>query len=180
MHLLSHPERFKLGTRVLLLRGRPKDGLPHNRAKPVFTPDPENFDAAIDALAKLALPGERIYATAGARDLDKAIRLFKERQLAADYDADPHDFYRHLDRRWETALMASTSQAEKLWLFDCDTPDDTAVVTDELARANLREPPYRYATKSGTHIIVQPFERSQLSDRAIGLLHTNPLMLWGY
>ncbi len=180
MQLLSHPERFKTGTRVLLLRSRPKDGLPHNHAEPAFAHDPQQFDAALARLVKSALPGARIYATAGDRDLDKAIRLFKERQLSADYDADRHDFYRHLDRRWETALMAPSSQAEKLWLFDCDTPEDAAALTEELGRLDLAEPPYRYATKSGTHMIARPFDRTRLSERAVSLLHTNPLMLWGY
>lgn len=39
---------------------------------------------------------------------------------------------------------------------------------------------YKYPTKSGTHILVKPFNKSLLSDSQRARLQENPLMLWGY
>jgi len=181
VRLIEHPERYKVGTRVLFLKSRHKDGISDERHLTRVTHSVVAFDAALGELAALSADGERIYGSAGARDLSKAVRLFKERQLAADYDADPGAFYRNLEDRWASALMAPTSQLDKLWLFDCDAPDEAAVVTADLARIGIRgEALYQYASKSGTHIIAEPFDRTLISSRAAAHIHANPLMLWGY
>jgi hypothetical protein len=87
----------------------------------------------------------------------------------------------NLEDRWASALMAPTSQLDKLWLFDCDAPDEAAVVTSDLARIGIRgEALYQYASKTGTHMIVEPFDRTLLSELAAARIHANPLMLWGY
>ncbi len=181
MRLIEHPERYKVGTRVLFLKSRHKDGITDERHLTRVTHSVNAFDAALGELAALSADGERIYGSAGARDLSKAVRLFKERQLAADYDADPGAFYRNLEDRWASALMAPTSQLDKLWLFDCDAPDEAAVVMADLARIGIRgEALYQYASKTGTHMIVEPFDRSLISQLAAARIHANPLMLWGY
>lgn len=181
MQIISHPVRFQMGTRVLFLKGRHKDGLADERVVGRATHSLENFDRALSELAHLARDGERIYGAAGQRDLARAIRAFKERQLAADYEPDTEGFYRNLDSRWHSALMAPTSQLEKLWLFDCDTAEEASAVSTELAAIyDNPEPPYRYCSKSGVHFITAPFNRNLLSPLAVGVLHVNPLMLWGY
>ncbi len=129
---------------------------------------------------------ERIYVSAGERDLKKAIRVFKERQLANDYDPKPELFYKKLNTRWCSCLMQTQCQLEKVWLFDCDSDDDAAAVEADLAE-HYTNPitPYRYPSKSGHHIVVGPFNKTKqnktkLNPGVKALLHDNALMLWGY
>lgn len=180
MHLIEHPEQFKTGARVLMLKGRHKDGVEKERTIVRVSHGVDQFDGALGTLVSALRPGERIYASAGERSMPAAIREFKRRQLDADYDDDPQRFYRALNERWVASLMQPASQLEKLWLFDCDTPEDLARVEAELAASYEREPPYKYATKSGAHIVLQPFDKSKLSDASRALIHTNPILLWAW
>ena len=182
MIILNHPPAYKVGTRVLMLKGRHKDGMHDQRTVLRVSHSPDEFDNWLSELHSIAQDGERIYATAGARDVERAIRLFKERQLDADYDRDTPHFYRHLNSRWCSCLMAPKAQAEKLWLFDCDSVAEIDHVRDEL-KAHYTHPsikPYWYWSKAGCHCIVAPFNRSLISLEAQGHLVTNPVMLWMY
>ena len=181
MQLIDHPAQYRDGTRVLMLKSRRKDG--HDRERQIMrvTHSVDHFNRSLGDLLAMARDGERIYGAASARDMQKAVRLFKQRQLDADYDDDPLRFYRGINERWVSALMAPTSQAAKLWLFDCDTVDAGAQVSAELAEHYDRPmEPYRYTSKSGLHIVIQPFDRSRLSDGVRSLIHENPIILWGY
>lgn len=181
MHIIDHPADFKCGTRLLLLKGRYKDGVTIQRSITRVTHSSMAFDTALIELRELARQGERIYASAGARSMHKAIHEFKRRQLDADCSGDAEFFYKTLSQQFESALRQEVSQEQKLWLFDCDTAEDTALA-EEALRLYYRDEftPYRYATKTGTHFIVRPFNRANLSDNAKALVHTNPLMLWAY
>ena len=181
MKVIDHPARFRDGTRVLFLKARNKDGCTAQRTIMRTSHAPEQFDRRLEELEAAARPGERIYASAGSRSVLSAMRVFKERQLAADYDADPTDFYRSIEARWTSCLMAPRAQDDKVWLFDCDDPSDAEHVVAALDEHYDRDiEPYRYATKSGVHIVVAPFNKARLSDDVRALIHDNPLMLWGY
>ncbi len=181
MKVIDHPVRFKYGTRVLFLKGRNKDGCTDQRTLMRISHDAGQFEHRLAELQEVSRPAERIYASAGPRAVSAAMRVFKERQLAADYDEDPEAFYRSIETRWASCLMAPRAQDGKVWLFDCDEPNDTERVEAELAKQYDRDvQPYRYATKSGAHIVVAPFNKSLLSDDVRALIHDNPLMLWGY
>jgi hypothetical protein len=163
--------------------GRNKDAVATQRTILRISHNADQFATTYMELVTMLRAGERIYATAGARDLAKAIRLFKERQIAADYDELPWQFYEHLQARWTSCLMDTRAQAQKVWLFDCDTPEETKLAEDEIA---LHYAPqggswsYTYKTKSGTHILVGPFDRSKLSERVRATLRENAIMLWAY
>lgn len=185
VQLIPHPGHYTVGTRVLILKGRNKDGATDQRVIMRVTHEPGKFARALAELMSLQRPGERIYVTAGARDVSKAMRLFKERQLANDYAQDPLDFYCHIEARWISCLMAVEAQAEKLWLFDCDdllAIDETGTALSNLAAlGHLPETTvYFYATKNGGHYITPPFNRTLLPDSVQARLQTNPLMLWAY
>ena len=181
MKVIDHPERFRTGTRVLFLKARNKDGCTDQRTLMGISHDVEQFDRRLDELVAAVRPGERIYASAGPRSMSSAMRVFKERQLAADYDGDPEAFYRSIKTSWASCLMAPRAQDGKVWLFDCDEPADAERVEAELAEHYDRDvEPYRYTTKSGAHIVVAPFNKARLSDGVRALIHDNPLMLWGY
>ena len=179
--IIDHPVDFTTGTRVLVLRGRRKDGIENQRSVLSVSHSSAQFGSELFKLAAIAGPDERIYASAGERSMLAAVREFKRRQLDADYDPDPQAFYRSIDARWTSCLMHPASQAEKLWLVDCDSAEDTEMAAEDLMLHYKRPmPPYRYATKSGTHFIVQAFDRTALREAVRELIHENPLMLWGY
>src|SRR5690606_1609486 len=60
---------------------------------------------------------ERIYVSAGARNLKAAIRELKRLQLDADYDNDPEHSYRCLDDRGASCLMSRPATGRDLWLL---------------------------------------------------------------
>ena len=181
MHIVDHPDEFKSGTRVLLLRGRPKDGLPTNRSIAKIVHGQEQFDKRLAELIGISQPGERIYGSAGARDVRKASRLFRERQLASEYTSQSLDFYMKLEARWASCVQAVEAQAEKIWLFDCDSAEDKDLVKSEINEHYDRPiPPYWYPTKSGFHCVVQPFDKSKIGDHARSLIHDNAIILWGW
>jgi hypothetical protein len=179
--LIQHPNSFKEGTRVLMLKSRHKDGITDERTITRVTHSLEQFDRELGELIGMLQPNERIYASAAKRSIGKAVRLFKQRQLDADYDDDPQRFYRALQDRWVSCLMAPTSEDDKLWLFDCDTIEETDRVRAEI-QAHYDRPwmPYSYQTKNGTHILVTPFNIEPLTVVTCKLIHKNPIILWAY
>ncbi len=144
MHIIRHPQTYMTGTRVLMLKARHKDGIEAERQVLRISHTREQFGHRLAELSELSRPGERIYAPASPRLMRAAIRLFKERQLAADYDADPEAFYRNIEGRWCSCLMDPRVQDGKLWLIDCDSEGDRERAETELAGHYDREmPPYQ-------------------------------------
>jgi hypothetical protein len=178
--LIEHPDMFMDGARVLMLKSRHKDGVDQQRTILRHSYSRSEFRRQLEELMAEMGPNERIYASAGARDTSKAIRLFKERQLAADYDGDIMSFYGNLNARWTSCLMDVKSQAAKVWLFDCDSPDDLAETICALGQHYHRELRHQYATKNGYHVIVEPFDRTNLPERVRNLMQDNPIMLWAW
>lgn len=180
---IDHPPSMKNGTRVLLRTHRNKDGVrgPFRSSRTVVTHNVREFDQEFAFLHKTALPNERIYVSASQRDVGKATRLFRERQLEAEYDVDPLLFYKTLHNRWVSCLSAKTSTvaSDKMWLFDCDSPselDEVRAEIDRLHASRVRE----YETKNGTHVLTRPFNRETLSETALACMDTNPMALWAY
>ena len=131
----------------------------------------------IERLTKLAQEGERIYASANEADLKKAVRLFKERQLANDYDASPYSFYRKLDNRWFSCVGKSPQKEGKVWMLDVDDHEEEAEVKAWCKR-NIHE--YSYGTKNGMHVFIKPTNKEKLSELLLKCLNENPLMLVAY
>jgi hypothetical protein len=184
MKLLPHGDQWKTGVRVMMLKGRHKDGLETERRFVRVALNPESFDRSLELLSGLSIPGERIYATAGPRDLKRASRVFKERLLENDYAENPEAFFERLDDRWFSCLMNSRSQvkSEKVWLFDCDEPGEEELAIKVLRSIGYdRDLLYSYKTKNGAHLIVKPFNKGLLpGDFGKTILLDNPLMLWGF
>lgn len=177
---LYHPPTYQNGVRILMLRGRPKDGT-FNRIVQRVSYDAEDFQKQYESLKAGLKTNERIYAAAGARDTRKAMMEFRRRQLESEFAGAPVGFYKHLESTWISCLMIPISQGEKLWMFDCDTGADEALVEADLAEHYDRpQQPYWYRTKNGAHCIVQPFDKSRIAEAARRLIHDNPLMLWAY
>ena len=177
MFIIDHPESFTEGVRVLSLVSRNKDKADAPNLSKVSYSSKEFF-TILEEFKKKAVVGQRIYASLEQRDTDKAIREFKRRQLDADYDQDPLTFYKRLRNTWESCLMKPNTAKDKLWLIDCDSKKELRLAMDMLYECYDRGMrPYYYNTKTGVHIIVQPFNAKHEGKE---LIMKNPVMLWGF
>jgi hypothetical protein len=183
---IKHPASFKDGVRVLLLMLRAKDGgsakTDRKATKKVVTQSPAEFDEALSELRGMWRPDERIYSTINARNLDKAIRLFRYRQLDADYFAttDKHSFYLDLENRWISCLKDKAASVGSLFLFDTDQEREYETAFDELENVPGLDCITDYPTRNGRHIITRPFNPGLLSADVRIMLKKNALMLWSY
>lgn len=185
---LNHPLEFQTGARVLLHVQRNKDGLGNKTLKRVATTGQEQFQEQLEKLRSVMEPGQRIYGSVDARNVDAAIRKFKESQLEFDYHptAVRRDYYFKLDSTWKSCLMSPSARATKLFLFDLDTPEErdeffeaynALIAADPLANLQLKG---YYATKNGWHVITTPFNITKLPVKLRACHQTNAVMLWSY
>jgi hypothetical protein len=182
---IGHPARFQQGTRVLMLTARHKDGNETERKVFRIAHDETEYFRRLEQLEEMMRPGERIYASGCARDVAKAARIFRERQLASEYDEDPTAFYRGLENRWISCLMDPKARSEKLWMFDCDDEEDIAAVKaevldrgQELGIGGITDPRvHHYRTASGLHVLTPTFDRTKIDGNVVALLHPDPLIL---
>lgn len=127
--MYNHPDRFKEGVRVGLVVTRHKDGSDKTIRKPIISSSLEDFNKVLEREIE---ENEhlhdtfRIYFSLSPRDANKAIREFKRKQLDADYDNDPLNFYMNLKNRWASSLMQDhcVLRDEKFWMFDCDSEEE--------------------------------------------------------
>jgi hypothetical protein len=177
---LCHPVSFMQGIRVLHLRGRRKDGVENDKSSTLISYSEEEFKDMYKTLCNMMKPGQRIYASAGSRNIKMAIRIFRERQLASEYEQNNINFYKNLQSIWISCISSTYCQQEKLWLFDCDTPEQYTRVHEELLKYEDEIKPYWYDTKNGKHCITKPFNMAGLSLLVESAIHKNPYMLWAY
>ena len=185
---ISHPPRFKSGVRLIMRVWRNKEAAEGKRpGRTLISTGPEAWDKMTSELLAECIPGERVYASAEARNVERAIRIFKERQLVADYD-DPevrHAFYNDCKTRWLSCLGAPRASDENLFLFDCDTPADHATLMREMAVAPVDfvgpdKVIHTYETKNGVHVLTTPFNPGLLSIPMRNILQKNALILVGW
>jgi len=178
---IEHPKQFKEGVRILMLTLRSKEGgkvnMPDRVAKKIVSRNAEEFDQALEKLSALRIEPERIYATVEERDLNKGIRIFKERQLEADYyDPDSHfSFYVDIWNRWISSLQSPKARANTLFLVDIDEEDDEELIRKEIKENELKII-HEYNTKNGEHLILYPFNPNIVSFK----VNKNFMMLWEY
>lgn len=187
-HAISHPHQFKTGTRLIMRVWRNKEGAEGKRAgQTMISSDSTSWDEATKELLAECIPGERVYASAERRNVERAIRIFKERQLVADYD-DPevrHAFYNDCKTRWLSCLGAPRASDETLFLFDCDTPEDHETLLREMKAAPSEfvgpdKVIHTYETKNGVHVVTKPFNPGLLSIPMRNILQKNALILVGW
>lgn len=185
MKVLTHPEQFTNGVRILMRVLRTKDGGVGNvdrHAKKLVSRNPKEFEECLARLVDDMLPTERIYSTVDMRDMSKAIRTFKTEQLSNDYNPEHvrDDFYIDVYNRWISALQQPSARATSLFLWDCDTPEQYADVQQVLYAVGAAIV-HRYDTKNGGHIITAPFNYTILDRNDYQpLCKKNAMMLWVY
>lgn len=178
-HLVQHPEFVKTGVRLIMRVWRNKDAPPDGRrcGKTLVSTSPHAWQEAVEQLLADAIPGERVYASAEPRSWKRAVRLFKERQLAADYEPEEqmYRFYSHVENQWLSALGNPVCSARKLFLFDCDDSEAHQAVLDALA-TRVEGILHDYPTKAGRHVLTVPFDPAGLPLQP----HRNGLLLAGW
>lgn len=177
---VEHPAEYRMGTRVLILKGRHKDGVDKERTIIRVSHDATQFNRNLDELLKLLQLGERIYGSASSRNLRKAVRLFKERQALADYDTDTDAFYKQIEGRWASCLLNPRAQDFKLWLIDCDSLGEMTYTKSVIERVMPTSFAYWYKTKNGWHCVTNAFNRNLVSADIWDRVHQNALMLWAW
>lgn len=177
------PIQFKTGLRLIMLTLRGKDGGKKTKgdrvAKRRLSTCPEEFDRIVKEFEQIKTPEMRIYSAVNERDIKKAQREFKERQLEADYYAeyDRNKFYLDIENRWISCVMKPSCRAETFFLFDADnlTKKTVGGAIDKIDE--ITDVIWHYKTKNGGyHIITKPFNPNLLKEN-FGEIHKDGLIL---
>lgn len=166
MKIEEIPKEYTEGIRVLMLCVRNKDGgksKPDHSARKIIVNGREEFIAGFEKLKGERKENERIYCTINARNINKAIREFKRRQLDADYfdEVSKNSFYLDIKNRFIGCLMAPNCRAETNFLIDIDEDDNEQEIKDGLLKIGINFD-WIYSTKNGKHIITNPFNPNLL------------------
>lgn len=153
------------GVRLVMVIYRAKEGAQsanNDKYRKYIVNGPDEYlKAIIKALefceSKPEIPF-RIYASVNSRNIKKAIHLFKQNQLDADYyDEDSkNNFYLDIKNRMISALMTPSSRAEGMFLVDCDSTEADHEAMGQLAELGV-EILDHFPTKNGWHMITEPF-----------------------
>jgi len=182
---IEHPDLFKEGTRVIMRTLRGKEGgsnKPDRKSKKYVTRSVDEFNETHTKLLAERQENERIYSTINPRNIEKAIRIFKERMLDSDYyaDEDRHWFYIDMYNRWISSLMAPTAKMDTQFLVDIDYDEGDNVNYEGVIREEIKKFEltiiHEYETKNGRHIILKPFNRTLVSFET----RVDAMMLWAY
>lgn len=176
--------------RVVLLIHRSKEWGENNKfkrhIKKIITTNSEEFFEAIKELKEIKDKDERplrIYASCNCRDINKAIRLFKEQQLSNDYDcSEKHEsFYIDIKNRFISCLMNKSCRLERNFLIDLDWIDDRSFIQILNKISKITDVLLSYRTKNGFHIITKPFNYFKyLEEDIISCVNTDGQMLIDY
>lgn len=156
---------YKKGLRVLMLIHRKKDGGPagcDREAIRRLSRDEGEFDKVYAELKEIKDASQsqyRIYCSVNARDVMRAIRMFKIEQVELEGQSIHHQiyFYTNADRKFLSCLCKYNCCVTKWFLIDLDTKDvlDVARAVTCLEEVttilDMRE------TLNGWHVITEPY-----------------------
>lgn len=167
---------FMDGNRMIMLIHRGKEGGKNDRgdrvSKRKISKNKEEFVEIVKEFLVLKAESDkplRIYSAVNKRDIDKAIREFKQRQLDSDYyDEDSRQgFYLDIKNRWISCVMSPKCRAETKFIIDIDDgEDDIDFIKEKLELLSVKIL-LEYKTKNGTHIITEPFNPNLLPEADI-------------
>lgn len=183
--------RFKKlmdGYRIIFLIHRSKENGFNNKKlrhiKKKISRNSEEFENIVKEFEEIKQKDERplrIYASINDRNLDKAIRLFKQRQLDIEYGGNKERFYTDLRNIFISCLMKKESKNTSYFLFDLDEIDDRSLITTRKLLSSNTNIITEYETKNGVHIITEPFNYPKvLDENLISCLNVDGLMLISY
>ena len=169
------------GVRVLFIIAR-KEVKGNKKMHKRISRNAEEFAQQLEELLIIQRESEiplRIYSSVNSRDVNKAIRKFKETQLQNDYDNESNklDFYCDVKNRFLSALMVPSSRSSRNFLIDIDDPAQLDKCKEVLSP--LTEILLEYPTKNGFHLVVKPFNVSLLNLPDV-TINKDGLMLLAY
>jgi len=166
--------KFSDGIRVVLTTDR------KGNEKFFISRHSQEFEQYVKGEYKNLKDGFRIYSSLNKRNLEKAIRLFKEKQLKADYiEQLRNPFYTRIERYFVSSLMIPSSRDEKQYLIDLD---DLGIENEikTILQNNSVEIIFEYNTITGKHIIVKPFDVRLIKTSDKVQLHKDGMILLGW
>ena len=156
------PEQFMQGNHVLMLinRGIQNSNKGSKRwINKIITTNLEEWIEAAECLIEmqhhLNNPEIRLYSSINPRKMDKAIQVFKHRQLDLNEDNETK-FYRRINDSFCSCLMQPECRNGNLFLLDCDSKDLAEVNSFLVTNFGIKCH-YQYPTPNGWHFIVEPF-----------------------
>lgn len=158
------------GVRVITLMKRKKEGGPtrtDRAAKKFISLGEEQFVDVLQKVLDQWTPDYRIYCTVNARDMEKAIRNFKQLMLDNDYQNQENKYYFYTDiwNRLISSLQVQSARRDRWFLIDIDDDNKNGLkkpdVLKRLEELNITIID-TYQTKNGWHIITLPFEYPKL------------------
>ena len=187
----SFMEEFKEyteGTRILLLIQRSKDGGHqnseyHRRALRMISNSSDEYRKCLQMMIMLQSTTHtthRVYATVNPQSLKNGERVFKIKMLESDFSSEDQKqtFYERLEDRWISALVSSKSPKNtQKFIVDVDQKDDSDAL--HFLYENEIHIYRKYPTKSGWHIITEPFNSALLKPE-IADLQKEGLLLIAY
>jgi len=175
-------KHFFDGVRVFMLTKRNKEGgkshHPDRVATKIITTNIREAEEAIETLLEQIGENERIYMSVNSRNMEKAIRKFKEMMLASDYDqiSIRNKFYIDIRNRFISALMKPTSRKTSYFLIDVDNEEELNYFIRFLSE-NKIEIWERIPTKNGEHFIVDPFNPNLVDEKFINCIKKDAMVL---
>lgn len=177
------------GIRVVMLVHRSKEGGHNNthrrHLRKVITTNNAEFFTTISELKQIKDKDERalrIYATVNSCNIDKSIRLYKQRQLDRDYETLElrNKFYLDTKNQFISCLMDNSCRETKNFLFDLDDLSEYEYnnVCETLKKQT--EIIISYPTKNGYHVVTKPFYYAKIDKELIKSTLGNSLMLIDY
>jgi hypothetical protein len=166
--------KFSDGIRVILVTNR------KGNEKFFISRHRQEFEQYIKEEYEKLKDGFRIYSTVNKRNLEKAIRVFKEKQLKADYiEQLKNPFYTRIERYFVSSLMIPSSRDEKQYLIDID---DLGIENEiqTILKNNSVEKIFEYNTVTGKHIIVKPFDARLIKESDKVQIHKDGVILIGW
>lgn len=122
----------------------------------------EEYDAnckeLIDIQNEMKNPDIRLYASLNPRNMDKAILMFKHRQLDVN-DNKKVAFYKKINDSFVSCLMSPECKERKYYLVDLDTESNIAreLVEDLIATQGEDLIIFSYETPNGFHYVMKRF-----------------------
>ena len=171
-NILAKFKDYTEGTRVMFLMSRRKDENGDKRSekiRKIITTSHDEFSNALNlflnAQDKAFSFGMnlRIYSSVNARNMNKAIREFKQRQLDRDFDSIQirNQFYCLVKDQFISCMMKQHCKETSFFLLDVDQEDATEIF---IHIENLNEAGKNikilgsFPTKNGWHVITTPFD----------------------
>lgn len=175
-------DQFKEGYRILMLINRKKEsGISTTDRKCIrcITKDINTFNITLEVLRQQKQKGQRIYCSVNSRNIIKAIRLFKKRQLDNDYEdlAEKGNFYCDIYNRFLSCLQNPEARDSRNFLIDLDSQEMSPFLSVYDRLATVTKILLKKETPNGWHFITEPFDSSKFHHPKATILKDGMLFL---